>query len=331
MNSLSTRRKLLRSTLAGLGLIAIGAPSPAQDAYPSKPIVLVVPHAPGGPVDSVGRFLAEKLAAELKQNVVVDNRAGASSMIGAAQVAASAPDGYTLYVNASIHSINPLLYKKTMKYDAVKDFTAISMLAQGPLLFVVNPQVPATNAKDFAALVQADPKKYTFATGGFGAADHLASAYFLHEIRQPNIPIALYKGGAPALTDLMGGQVSAKMDAILTSMPLVKANKLRALAITGRDRSPLMPDVPTMREAGFKDFEFYTWYGLWAPANLPAPIRQKLETTVQRIVATPEWKERMSAQGFEAVYRNSADFSKFIDAEVARYQTIVTAANIKAD
>lgn len=331
MNSLSTRRKLLRSTLAGLGLIAIGAPSPAQDAYPSKPIVLVVPHAPGGPVDSVGRFLAEKLAAELKQNVVVDNRAGASSMIGAAQVAASAPDGYTLYVNASIHSINPLLYKKTMKYDAVKDFTAISMLAQGPLLFVVNPQVPATNAKDFAALVQADPKKYTFATGGFGAADHLASAYFLHEIRQPGIPIALYKGGAPALTDLMGGQVSAKMDAILTSMPLVKANKLRALAITGRDRSPLMPDVPTMREAGFKDFEFYTWYGLWAPANLPAPIRQKLETTVQRIVATPEWKERMSAQGFEAVYRNSADFSKFIDAEVARYQTIVTAANIKAD
>ncbi len=331
MNSLSTRRKLLRSTLAGLGLIAIGAPSPAQDAYPSKPIVLVVPHAPGGPVDSVGRFLAEKLAAELKQNVVVDNRAGASSMIGAAQVAASAPDGYTLYVNASIHSINPLLYKKTMKYDAVKDFTAISMLAQGPLLFVVNPQVPATNAKDFAALVQADPKKYTFATGGFGAADHLASAYFLHEIRQPGIPIALYKGGAPALTDLMGGQVSAKMDAILTSMPLVKANKLRALAITGRDRSPLMPDVPTMRESGFKDFEFYTWYGLWAPANLPAPIRQKLETTVQRIVAMPEWKERMSAQGFEAVYRNSVDFSKFIDAEVARYQTIVTAADIKAD
>ncbi len=331
MNRLSTRRKLLRNALAGLGLIAFGAPSPAQDAYPGKPIVLVVPHAPGGPVDSVGRFLAEKLAAELGQNVVVDNRAGASSMIGAAQVAAAAPDGYTLYVNASIHSINPLLYRKTMKYDAVKDFTAISMLAQGPLLFVVNPQVAATNARDFAALVQADPKKYTFATGGFGAADHLASAYFLHEIRQPGIPIALYKGGAPALADLMGGQVSAKMDAILTSMPLVKAGKLRALAITGRNRSPLMPDVPTMHESGFENFEFYTWYGLWAPANLPAPIRQKLETTVQRVVATPAWKERMSAQGFEAVYRNSVDFSKFIDSEVARYQSIVTAASIKAD
>lgn len=331
MNSLSTRRKLLCSTLAGLGLIAFGATSSAQDAYPSKPIVLVVPHAPGGPVDSVGRFLAEKLTAELKQNVVVDNRAGASSMIGAAQVAAAAPDGYTLYVNASIHSINPLLYKKTMKYDAVKDFTAISMLAQGPLLFVVNPQIPVASAREFAALVQAAPGKYTFATGGFGAADHLASAYFLHEIRQTGIPIALYKGGAPALADLVGGQVSAKMDAILTSMPLVKANKLKALAITGRDRSPLLPDVPTMRESGFKDFEFYTWYGLWAPANLPAPIREKLEATVQRIVATPQWKERMSAQGFEAVYRNSADFSRFIDAEVARYQTIVTAANIKAD
>ncbi|MCC6869216.1 MAG: tripartite tricarboxylate transporter substrate binding protein [Burkholderiales bacterium] len=157
------------------------------------------------------------------------------------------------------------------------------------------------------------------------------SAYFLYEIKQPGIPIALYKGGAPALSDLMGGQVSAKMDAILTSMPLVKANKLRALAITGRERSALLPDVPTMRESGFKDFEFYAWYGLWAPANLAAPIRQKLETTVQRIVATPAWKERMSAQGFEAVYRNSADFAKFIDSEVARYQTIVTAANIKPD
>ncbi|MCZ2412711.1 MAG: tripartite tricarboxylate transporter substrate binding protein [Burkholderiales bacterium] len=331
MNKLSARRLALCSALAGLGLIAFGPAASAQDAYPSRPITLVVPHAPGGPVDSVGRFLAEKLGAELRQNVVVDNRAGASSMIGAAQVAAAAPDGYTLYVNASIHSINPLLYKKTMKYDAVKDFTAISMLAQGPLLFVLNPQIPATNAKDFAALVQANPKNFTFATGGFGAADHLASAYFLHEIRQPGIPIALYKGGAPALADLMGGQVSAKMDAILTSMPLVKAGKLRALAITGRERSPLMPDVPTMRESGFKDFEFYTWYGLWAPANLPTAIREKLEASVQRIVATPEWKQRMSAQGFEAVYRNSADFSRFIDAEVARYQTIVTAADIKAE
>ncbi len=331
MNTPFVRGRLLRSILVGLGLLAFGAPAVAQDSYPTKPIVLVVPHAAGGPVDAVGRFLAEKLAAELGQPVIVENRAGASSMIGAAQVAAAPPDGYTLYINASIHSINPLLYKKTMKYDAVKDFTPIAMLAQGPLLFVVGPQVPATNAKDFAALVKANPTKYTFATGGFGAADHLASAYFLYEIKEPGIPIALYKGGAPALSDLMGGQVSAKMDAILTSLPLVKANKLRALAITGRERSPLLPDVPTMRESGFKDFEFYTWYGLWAPANLPAPIRQKLETTVQRIVATPAWKERMIAQGFEPAYRNSADFAKFIDAEVARYQTIVTAANIKPD
>ncbi|MCC7041908.1 MAG: tripartite tricarboxylate transporter substrate binding protein [Burkholderiales bacterium] len=331
MNRPLHRRRLLGGIVAGVSIAVCAGPSLAQDTYPTKSIVLVVPHAAGGPVDAVGRLLAEKLGAELGQHVVVENRAGASSMIGAAQVAAAAPDGYTLYINASIHSINPLLYKKTMKYDAVKDFTPISMLAQGPLLFVVGPQVSATNAKDFAAMIQADPSKFTFATGGFGAADHLASAYFLHEIKQTGIPIALYKGGAPALSDLMGGQVSAKMDAILTSMPLVKGNKLRALAITGRERSPLLPDVPTMRESGFKDFEFYTWYGLWAPANLPAPIRQKLETTVQRIVATPAWKERMAAQGFEAVYRNSADFAKFIDSEVARYQTIVTAANIKAD
>ena len=328
------RRKatfVLGAAIAALGTAGVPTSTLAQEAWPSKTITLIVPHAAGGPVDSVGRFLAEKLRTELKQNVVVDNRAGASSMIGAAYVAGAAPDGYTLYINASIHSINPLLYKKSMKYDAVKDFTPIGMMAQGPLLFVVNPQVPATTAREFAALVQANPKRYTFATGGFGAADHLASAYFLHEIKQANIPIALYKGGAPALSDLMGGQVSAKMDAIITSMPLVKGGKVKALAITSRTRSALLPDVPTMQESGFKDFEFYSWYGLWAPAKLPAAIQQRLEGALQRIVTTPEWKERMAAQGFEAVYRNGADFSRFIDSEMNRYQTIITAADIKAD
>lgn len=326
------RRNFL--TTAAVAALISSAPLAAQtsaSSYPSQTITVVVPHAPGGPVDSVARLFADKLKDQLNQSVVVENRAGASSMIGAAHVARANPDGYTLYINASIHSINPLLYKDKIQFDAVKDFTAISLLAQGPLLFLVNPSVKATTAKEFADELKANPGKYSFATGGFGAADHLASAYFLHESGQKNIPIALYKGGAPALQDLIGGSVSAKMDAILTALPLVKADKVRALAVTSAKRSPLLPDVPTMQEAGFKDFEFSTWYGLWAPANLPEAIRQKLEATVQRIVATPEWKERMSAQGFEAVYRNSADFSRFIDAEVARYQTIVTAADIKAE
>lgn len=192
----------LALTAAAAATLACSLPLAAQTTdgdYPNRNITIVVPHAPGGPVDSVARQFAARLKDELGQAVVVENRAGASSMIGAAHVARSAPDGYTLYINASIHSINPLLYKEKIQYDAVKDFTGISLLARGPLVFVVNPGVEATNAGDFARAVKADPAKYPFATGGFGAADHLASAYFLHEIGLKDVPIALYKGGAPAL------------------------------------------------------------------------------------------------------------------------------------
>lgn len=329
----SRRRRALRAA-AGAWLLAAAAGAGAQTAeagYPSKPITIVVPHAPGGPVDRVGRMFAEHLKDELRQPVVVQNRVGASSMIGAASVAKSAPDGYTLYINASIHSINPLLFRKSITFDAVKDFTAISLLAQGPLVFVANPGVPGDTARALADTLKADPARYSFATGGYGAADHLASAYFLHEIGLPRMPIVLYKGGAPALTDLVGGQVSAKMDAIMTALPLVKAGRLRALAVTGATRSPLMPDVPTMRESGFKDFEFSTWYGLWGPAQLPAPVTERLDAAARRIMALPSVQQSLADQGFVANYRPPAGFAAFIDSEMARYQKIITAADIKVE
>ncbi len=328
-----TLRRTFLTTAAVAALIG-SAPLAAQtsaSSYPSQTITVVVPHAPGGPVDSVARLFADKLKDQLNQSVVVENRAGASSMIGAAHVARANPDGYTLYINASIHSINPLLYKDKIQFDAVKDFTAISLLAQGPLLFLVNPSVKATTAKEFADELKANPGKYSFATGGFGAADHLASAYFLHESGQKSIPIALYKGGAPALQDLIGGSVSAKMDAILTALPLVKADKVRALAVTSAKRSPLLPDVPTMQEAGFKDFEFSTWYGLWAPANLPADVTEALNKAAERIMALPEMQDKLSSLGFVADYRGPKGFAEFIDSEMKRYQTIIDAADIKID
>ena len=324
----------LALTAAAAATLACSLPLAAQTTdgdYPNRNITIVVPHAPGGPVDSVARQFAARLKDELGQAVVVENRAGASSMIGAAHVARSAPDGYTLYINASIHSINPLLYKEKIQYDAVKDFTGISLLARGPLVFVVNPGVEATNAGDFARAVKADPAKYPFATGGFGAADHLASAYFLHEIGLKDVPIALYKGGAPALQDLIGGSVKAKMDAILTALPLVKSGKLRALAVTGAQRSPSLPDVPTMQEAGFKDFEFSTWYGLWAPANLPAPIVAKLNAAAGRIMGQAEMQDRLSRLGFSVDYRGPDGFVKFIDSEMKRYDAIIRTADIKAE
>ncbi|WP_406624639.1 Bug family tripartite tricarboxylate transporter substrate binding protein [Acidovorax sp. SDU_ACID1] len=324
----TTRRTLIA---AAATFAVFSAAHAAEGDYPSRPITIVVPHAPGGPVDGVARMFADKLKDELGQSVVVENRAGASSMIGAASVARSAPDGYTLYINASLHSINPLLYKNSIKYDSVKDFTPISLLAQGPLAFLVNPHVKATTAQEFAKEIKASPEKISFATGGFGAADHLASAYFLHEIGRTDVPIVLYKGGAPALQDLMGGAVQAKMDAMLTALPLVKGGKVRALAVTGATRSPLLPDVPTMREAGFKDFEFSSWYGFWAPANLPPAIAKRLDQAARNIMALPEVQNKLASQGFAADYRSSAAFVSFMDSETKRYQTIIDAAKIKVD
>jgi len=329
-----SKRRLALRAVTGAVLLAstlIAAAQPADAGYPSRTVTIVVPHAPGGPVDRVARMFAEHLKDDLKQPVIVQNRAGASSMIGAASVARAAPDGYTLYINASIHSINPLLHKKSIEFDAVKDFTAISLLAQGPLVFVVNPGMPGDSARAFADAMKSDPSRFSFATGGYGAADHLASAYFLHEIGLGKVPILLYKGGAPALQDLVGGQVSAKMDAIITALPLVKAGRLRALAVTGATRSPLLPEVPTMQESGFRDFEFTSWYGLWAPAQLPPAIVDRLDAAARRIMALPAVQQSLAAQGFVVNYRPPAGFSAFVDSEMARYQKIITAADIKID
>ncbi|MDX3904493.1 MAG: tripartite tricarboxylate transporter substrate binding protein [Pigmentiphaga sp.] len=331
----STRRTFLNAALSVTGLASVAAFSSsavAQSDYPSRPITIVVPHAPGGAVDSTARLFADKLKDELKQSVVVENRAGASGMIGAAHVARAEPDGYTLYFNASIHAINPLLYKKNIKFDAVKDFTPISMLAQGALIFSVNPHVPAQNVRELVSVLKAQPDKYTFVTSGFGSAGHLGAAQFLHEAGLTgNIPIVLYKGAAPALQDLVGGQVSAMMDPMLSSLPHVKAGKLRALAVTGRERSPLLPDVPTMRESGFKDFEFYSWYGLWSPAKVPPAVVAKLDAASAKIMASPEIRERLASLGFESAYKNSADFAKYIESEMNRYQKIIDAAKITVE
>ncbi|MFC5522937.1 Bug family tripartite tricarboxylate transporter substrate binding protein [Polaromonas jejuensis] len=305
----------------------------AQTDYPARVITIVVPYAPGGSVDGVARTYAEMLRKELKQSVVVDNRPGASGLVGAGTVARAVPDGYTLYINASIHNINPLLYKKTIKYDAVKDFTAISMLAQGALIFSVNPQVPAKTVSELIRVVKANPERYSFVTSGFGSAGHLGIAQFMYEtgIEPLNLPIALYKGAGPALTDLIGGQVQGMMDPMLSSLSNVKAGKLRALAVTGRERSPLLPDVPTMRESGVKDFEFYSWYGLWAPANLPTPILKRLEAASAKIMESPEMTAKLADFGFNVAYKNSTDFNKFIGVEIKRYQTIIDSAHIKVE
>jgi len=336
----SSSARSTRRAFAALGLAAaatafapVAVQAQAAAPYPTKLITIVVPHAPGGAVDGVARAFADALREELKQPVVISNRPGASGLVGAGTVAHAPADGYTLYINASIHNINPLLYAKTIKFDAVKDFTAISMLAQGALIFSVNPQVPAKSVSELLGVLKADSGKYTFATSGLGSAGHIGIAQFMQEtgIAQLKVPIVAYKGAGPALIDLIGGQVHAMMDPMLSSLPNVKAGKLRPLAVTGRERSPLLPDVPTMREAGLRNFEFYSWYGLWSPTNLPAPIRARLEAASERIMHSPAMKTKLEGFGFEVAYKKGTDFEAYIDSEVKRYRAVIDKANITAE
>ncbi|APW44387.1 Bug family tripartite tricarboxylate transporter substrate binding protein [Rhodoferax saidenbachensis] len=331
MTSIHRRLFALSGVSLAAGLLLAPVAHAAETAWPTaKPITIVVPHAAGGAVDGVARTLAERLSAELKQSVVVDNRPGASGLIGTATVARADPDGYTLYFNASIHAAAPLLYKSQVKFDPIKDFTPIGMVAQGALIFSVNPQVPANTVQELTNLVKANPSKYSFATSGFGSAGHLGIAQFAAEagLADKGIPIVLYKGAAPALQDLIGGQVHAMMDPFLSSLPQVKGGKLRAIAQTGSTRSPLLPDVPTVKEAGFKDFEFYSWYGIWAPAKLPRPVLKALESATEQAVKSEPFKSKLNGLGFDAVFRNSVDFNKYIISETAKYQTIIEKSNI---
>lgn len=317
--------------LTALVGFAVGGVASAQPAYPSRPITIIVPQPAGGPADSVARLFAGKLREVLNTQIVLENRAGASGMIGAAYVAAAAPDGYTLYVNASVHAINPLLYRERMKFDAVKDFTAISLLAQGELVFCINPQIPATTLQEFIAKARAAPAQFSFASTGVGSGGHIATAQFMHDAQLSDIPFVLYKGTPPAVQDVVGGQVSAVVVPTITAVPLVKAGRLRALAVTSRERTRLLPEVPTMAEAGMKNFEFNTWYGFWGPARLPPAVLKVLEAAAAKVMEMPEVKATLFQAGFESSFRNSVDFATFIEADMARNRKVIEAAKMTAD
>ena len=321
-------RKSLKSLFLLSFLAFVGA-AHAQ-GYPNRPLRMVIPQPAGGAVDAVGRIVAQRLSDELKQPVVVENRPGASSTIGTEYTAKQPADGYTIHVNASIHTINPFVLKEPLRFDPVKDFTAISLIAVGPVVMLVNPAVGAANVQEFIARARATPDKMNFATSGFGSAGYLATEFFRLRADLMNVPIILYKGTAPAMTDLLSGQVSMMMDPILSTLPQVRAGKLKALAIAAAKRSPLLPDVPTLSESGLPGLEFYTWYGLWAPAGLPAPVLSTLEQATVKFMNLPEVRERFTSQGFDPIGNNSAAFTKFIADEAAKYSKIVKDAKIVA-
>lgn len=324
-----TRRALAHSvaafTLAVLGTAGIAGPI-EEAGYPEKPIRMVVPFPAGGSADTVARSFGVLLAGKLGQSIIIDNKPGASGNIGAVDVMRAKADGYTLLFSASGHVINPEITDKS-PYRALEDFTAISQIAKGPLVLLVSPTLPVKSLLGFAQLAKSKPKEITFATSVIGSASHLAEVLFNH-INNVDLLIVPYKGNAPALNDLMGGQVSAMFDPAVTAVPLAKGGRVKALAVTGKTRLRSAPEIPTTEEAGINGLEFYTWYGLWAPKGIPEPVAKKLESAAREIAADPKFASSMDDKGLEAIGSSSQEFSSLIKKEKDMYRAIAKQSNI---
>jgi tripartite-type tricarboxylate transporter receptor subunit TctC len=318
------------TALAGFIILPMMPAAVMAQGYPSRTVSVIVPYPPGGSVDGVARILVQKLNETVGQHFIVENRAGgASGTVGANAVAKANPDGYTLMVSASVHVINPFLYKN-IPYDAVMDFTPVTLLAEGPLVVATTPSVRANNLKEFFDLVRKDPNKFTFGTTSLGSASHLAIELIKRDAGIDTLVIA-YKGTGPALTDLMSGQIQLLADPMLSSLPLAQAGKIKALGVTSLKRAAAAPEIPTVEESGMKGFEFVSWYGLWAPKGLPADIAAKLQGDIARVLARPDMKERLSVLGFEPIGSTSAAFKTYIDTEMTKYEKIISDAKIRPD
>ena len=313
--------------------IALAASLPAAATaqnYPSRTVTVVVPFPAGGSVDGVARILVQKLNETVGQHFIVENRAGgASGIVGANAVAKAAPDGYTLLVSASVHVINPFLYK-SVPYDVVHDFTPVTLLAEGPLIVSTTPSVPANNLKDFFALVRKDPQKYTFGATTIGSASHLAIELLKHDAGLDTLVVA-YKGTAPALTDLMSGQIQLLADPMLSSLPLAQGGKIKALGLTSLKRATAAPDIPTVEESGVNGFAFVSWYGLWGPKNLPADLSNTLQADIAKVLALPDVKQRLNALGFDPIGSGGEQLTTYIRDEMAKYEKIIKDAKIKVE
>ncbi len=299
----------------------------AQD-YPSRPVRIVVPYPPGGPTDVIVRVVGNRLSESLGQPVVIENRAGASGMIGAELVAKAQPDGYTLLVNPSIHVILPSLVQK-MAYDAIKDFTHITLLVSVPLFLVVNNALPVRNVRDLIAYAKANPGKLNFASSSSGSSSQLAGEQFklLAGVDMQHVP---YKGSTPALTDVMSGQVHMMFDSTPSAMPFVKSGKLRALAVTTAKRTGAAPDIPSMAESGLAGFDHSNWYGVWGPPGMPREVVNKLSAAIATTMQKKDVRDRLVDLGADPVDGVSpAQFEAYAKSELERFAKIVKQAGVK--
>ena len=309
-------------------LVCLAAPALYAQTYPTKPIRVLAPFTAGSTVDVMARVVQEQLAARLNQNLVIDNRPGANGIIATEMVAKARPDGYTMLISTGSFTGNVIATKK-LPYDTVRDFAQITQIARSyGLMLVVHPGVQAQSIKELVAQAKANPRKMGYASSGVGNMTHLVGELLnvLAGIELTHVP---YKGSAPALTDVMGRQIDMTFISTVSVMPFIKAGRVRALALTGGERSPVMPQVPTFKEIGYPDFEMTGWYGLWFPAKTPEPVVARINAEIKRAVASPEMKAKLDELGLIAVASTPAEFAKFLQEDLALQQRIAKKAGIE--
>ena len=311
-------------------LFLLCAAAALAQPYPTKAVRMVVPFAAGaGSNDIMARLTAQKLGDSLGQQFVVDNRPGASGIIGCDIVAKAQPDGYTVLMMSLTFTVNPSLFKK-LPYDTVKDLVPVTMVASAPLMLVVHPSIPVKSVAEFIAYAKANPGKLNFGSGGPGTTPHLAGE-MLKAMAHLDVTHIPYKGGAPALSDLISGQIQFMLENIPGTLPFAKAGKLRALAVTDLKRSPLLPDLPTLDESGLKGYQIVGWNGLFVPAGTPSAIINKLHTEVVKALALPDVKERLATMGADGVGDTPQHFTAFIKAEIPKWAKVVKDAGLKVE
>ncbi|MGE0800512.1 MAG: Bug family tripartite tricarboxylate transporter substrate binding protein [Lautropia sp.] len=313
--------------IIAIALMSCAAAAAAQ-SWPSRPVRVIIPFPPGGTLDTVGRMLAQKLAEQLGQSFVVENRAGGNGTIGADAVAKAQPDGYTLLFNASTFVTAPMTMR-SVPYSVVTDFSPIALVAKAPLSIAINKDLPVTDVKSLAAYAKANPGKMNFAVGSVGSAGHLATE-LLRRSAGLDYQIVPYKGTAPALNDLVGGQIDGFIDPILGSLQYHRTGRVRVIAVTTAARAPNLPEVPTVAET-IPGYEFYSWYGLWGPAKLPADIARRLNAETNNALASADVREKLLPQGLVLTPGSIEEFTTFQRDDMARAQKIITDGNIRLE
>ena len=315
--------------LAAMAAAGWPVPAAAQQAYPSKPVRIISPFPPGGGNDALCRIVAQKLVEGLKQQVIVENRAGANGIVGTEVAARSAPDGYTIVLIPSGHAVNATLYRK-LPFDSIRDFTPITLAGSSPLVLAVHPSLPVKSVKELVALARARPGQLTYVSAGVGASGHLGGALFetLTGTKMVHIP---YKGMALAITDLMSGQVSLTFGTSLSVIPHARSGRLRALATTGARRSPALPDLPTVAEAGVPGYEASLWYGFVGPARLPPEVVRRLNSAIVAVLGLPDVRDRLASQGVDPQPTTPEEFAQLLASDVERWAKVIQRAGIQPE